>query len=94
MISCQVKEEILNKEIDNIVDLGLDNQPDYFSIIIRVNLSDGKASFEFKDIQKQSMLLKQEKIENVYEYERNKLVVSLYPDDILITKDWKKVQVI
>ena len=34
------------------------------------------------------MLLKQEKIENVYEYEKNKFVISLYPDDILITSDW------
>ena len=84
----------MNKKIDNIVDLGLDNQPDYFSIIFRVNLSEGKASFEFTDIQKNSMLLKQEKIENVYEYEPNKLIVSLYPDDILITKDWQKVHVI
>lgn len=35
------------------------------------------------------MLLKQEKIENVYEYDTNKLVISLYPDDILITSDWQ-----
>ena len=40
------------------------------------------------------MILKQEMIENVYEYDTNKLVVSLYPDDILITNNWRKVQVI
>ena len=34
------------------------------------------------------MLLQQEVIENVYEYDTDKLILSLYLDDILITENW------
>ena len=42
----------------------------------------------------ESLLLKDEKVENVYEYEPDKLVISLYPDGILITDKWRQVNVI
>ena len=40
------------------------------------------------------MLLKGEQIENIYEYSPNQLVISLYPAEILITKDWQYAHVI
>ena len=48
----------------------------------------------FDDLKKESMLLKGEQIENIYEYSPNQLVISLYPAEILITKDWKYSHVI
>ena len=42
----------------------------------------------FEDLKRESMLLKGEQIENIYEYSPNQLVISLYPAEILITKDW------
>ena len=45
-------------------------------------------------MKEQSMLIKNEKVEMILEYVENKFVVSLYPTDILVTKDWKQVNVI
>ena len=48
----------------------------------------------FDGLKRESMLLKGEQIENIYEYSPNQLVISLYPAEILITKDWKYSHVI
>ena len=82
---------LFDEEIDHITDLWLGNQPDYYSLVFRAKRSQDNSVFEFEDLKRESMLLKQEKIENVYEYGPNQLVISLYPDDILITNNWKKV---
>ena len=89
LISCQVNQAIFNEEIDNIAELGLDNQPDYNSIVFRAKRSQDNSCFVDEDLKKESMLIKQEKIENVYEYDTRKFVISLYPDDILITSGWQ-----
>ena len=69
-------------------------QLDYFSAVFRASLDESERQFSFKDLKKESMLLKEEKIENSYEYEQDKLIVSLYPNDILITHKWQKVSLI
>ena len=63
-------------------------QLDYFSAVFRANLDESNSQFSFMDLKSESMLLKEEKIENSYEYEQDKLIVSLYPNDILITHKW------
>ena len=83
-----MNKEVFDQEIDSIVDLGLANQTDYNSLVLRAKFSKPNACFEIEDLKRESMLLKNEIIENVYEYASNKLILSLYPDDILITSNW------
>ena len=90
LICCQVNKEVFEQEIDSIVDLSLANQTDYNSLVLRAKFSKPNACFEIEDLKRESMLLKHEIIENVYEYASNKLILSLYPDDILITSNWQR----
>ena len=83
-----MNKEVFDQEIDSIVDLGLANQTDYNSLVLRAKFSKPNACFEIEDLKRESMLLKHEIIENVYEYAFNKFILSLYPDDILITSNW------
>ena len=41
-----------------------------------------------------SMLIKNEKVESILEYAVDKLIISLYPTDLLIAHQWTAIKVI
>ena len=40
------------------------------------------------------MLIKDEKVEAIFEYAPNKLIISVYPTDLLIVHHWKVEKII
>ena len=48
----------------------------------------------FEDLKKDSILLKDERANSIFEYERNHMIISLAETDILFVKDFQKTKVI
>ena len=67
---------------------------DYSSWLIRLNYSPSEHRFllDEKKMIKNSLHLKQEVVYATFEYERDKMIVSLAPTDLLIVQNWSPVK--
>ena len=70
------------------------NSPDYWSLIYRCKFDEHIHCLINENPQENSMLIKNEKVEMILEYTPNKMIITLYPTDLLVTNNWKAVNVI
>ena len=94
LLSCGVQEENCNdKEFPNIIDKVGRNQPGCWSLVSRCTL----INFQLKcdTVRKEEcILIKDEKVEAMLEYSKDKIIMSLYPTDLLILDTWQVVSII
>ena len=65
------------------------NKVMFQSLIYRCKYDEVQNLFVNENSQEESMLIKDEKVESILEYSNGKMIVTLYPTDILIVHDWQ-----
>ena len=94
LISCDVDEKKCDtSQLHNVVNKIGRNQPGCWSYISRCVLRDCQLKCDANKKQ-ESMLIKEEKIEGMIEYTKDKMIMSLYPTDLIILNKWKIVSII
>ena len=95
LVSFQVDELQYNEAMFNHVEQEvLCNKAMFQSLIYRCKYSEVEFLFVNEDSKEQSMLIKDEKVESILEYAVGKMIVSVYPTDILIAHDWTIAKII
>ena len=95
LISFQVDEALIDEsEFSNVEARINRNQQGFWSLIYRCKYEEEQHQFVNEYKRENSLLIKDEKVESILEYANDKLIISLYPTDLLFTHNWKRVKVV
>ena len=92
LISCGVVEETCPNDYNNILPKVSNGSPGCWSLMSRCKLVNRRLEYTSKKTE--AVLIKNERIEAILEYAKNKMILSIYPTDLLVLDNWKKGKVI
>ena len=95
LASFQVNESKIDESnFKNIAHEVMSNKVMFHSLIYRCKYDKVENLFVNENSREDSILIKDEKVENILEYTSGQMIVSVYPTDLLIIHDWRIVSII
>jgi len=70
------------------------NSRENTSFVARCNLDNADLKITLGNSGENAMLLKNEKVESIREFAVNRLILSIYPRDLIVTQNWQVAHII